>query len=249
MDELSLASPQSPGLGFTRPAGATYRVQESRWAEIWGPPRVPATPARRWLRERHALLARTNLGNRFADPLGHYRETYSADCLVGALTECWADDVPHDATVFAGRRVRRTTPSPPRPAGVLPSARVDGRDVITISVPEQEFADVSAVRTRTWLATHPSLRDPLRQVGAAGPRLDSGLLEGLGPRSRIVTQRVGRVIYEHPDVLAGVRYRSRVGDNYINWAVFDRAHVICVNRVPLRRGDPAVVQALADLGL
>ena len=100
MDELSLASPQSPGLGFTRPAGATYRVQESRWAEIWGPPRVPATPARRWLRERHALLARTNLGNRFADPLGHYRETYSADCLVGALTECWADDVPHDATAL-----------------------------------------------------------------------------------------------------------------------------------------------------
>lgn len=195
------------------------------------------------------MLGVGRLGNRFADPSGQFRETYGTTCLVGALLECWADDMPDEATVIAGRRVRRVTWDPAYDVGVLPADRIDGRVVIKLFTPRDFFVDVSAIRTRTWLVRQPSMRSPLAGAGAPGPRLDSGLLEGSGPRSRIVTQSVARVIHSRPASYAGLAYRTRLGGAHQNWAIFDRALVGLMDRQPLRRTDPAVVQALYDLGL
>ena len=232
------------------PPMGVHRVQEAKWDDIWGAPIVALSPHRRWLRERLALLgARVDLGNRFADPRHEFRETYGATCLVGALLEIWADDVPNEATVVAGRRVRRTAWDPAREVGVLPPARVDGRVVIRLVVSPALFVDVSTVRTRTWLVRRPQLRGPLMRAGAPGPRIDSGLLEGSGPRSRIVTQAVARFIFNDVRRPIGIAYRTRLGGSHQNWAIFARQPVGLVDRQPLRRADPAVVQALSELGL
>lgn len=226
-----------------------HRVQEARWGDVWGAPTEALSARRRWLRERLALLGIGNLGNRFGDPQGQFRETYGATCLVGALLESWADDVPDEATVIAGRRVRRVGWDPAHEVGVLPADRIDGRVVIRMFTPRDPFIDVSAVRTRTWLVRQPSLRAALARAGATGPRLDSGLMEGSGPRSRIVTQHVARVVHSRPAGYAGIAFRTRLGGHHQNWAIFSRAVVGLLDRQPLRRTDPAVHQALHDLGL
>ena len=51
---------------------------------------------------------------------------------------------------------------------------------------------------------------------------------------------------------AGIEYESRFGDNYQNWAVFERpVHEAITDPIvgPVRRDDPALSAALAALGL
>jgi hypothetical protein len=246
---VEVASRSQPVEESPLPKQGVHRVQEAKWPQIWGPPRDTTSPARRWLSEQFALWGRGDLGHRYADPNGVFRETYASTCLIGALLETWADDTPDEATVIAAKKVNRTTWDPTHEVGVLPPARFADRDVIRLEADGAQFVDMSSVRTRTWLARQTSLAAPFRRVGFKGRRLDSGLLEGSGARSRIVTQHVARVVFNDALGYAGIKYRTRLGGQHQNWAIFDRFPVLVADRTPLLRTDPAVWAALAQLGL
>jgi hypothetical protein len=72
---------------------------------------------------------------------------------------------------------------------------------------------------------------------------------------RRFTQEVGRAIYEQADAagdrrFAGLRYLSRVGDEFENWALFEPASVAAVKPAErLTRDDPDLLAALEQLGL
>ena len=154
------------------------------------------------------------MGHRFAHPLGRYEETYGATRLVGALLEVWANDVPDEGAVFAARLVRRAAWHPPHEIGRLPSHRFDNLVVLRLTLSSSKFVDLKSVSTRTWLSRHPDMQSAAKRAGARGVRFDSGLLEGSGPPSRIVTQNIGRVVYDDGSMFSGINFRTRVGGDY-----------------------------------
>lgn len=206
---------------------------------------APLAPRRTYPPFRH----RGGAGNRFADPRGQYHETYGSTCLVGSLLELWANDVPDEATVIAAERVRRIAWDAPRELGVLPADRGDDYDAVRLWLPNGGYADVGSIRTRTWLMRQSSLRSAFGHARAIGPRLDSGLLEESGPRSRLLTQQIRRLLYEYAPAFAGIRFRTRLGDRHENWAVFYRRPIGIIERAPLRSFGPAILEALQHLGL
>lgn len=233
------------------PARGIWRVQPTQFTDVWGREPTAVSPTRRWLREELVRFFGRGggAGNRFADPFGQYRETYGATCLTGSLLELWANDVPDEATVIAAQRVRRVTWDAPYELGVLPADRVNDYDAVRLWLPNGEYADVGSIRTRTWLIRQTTLRDALVRARAIGPRLDSGLVEGSGPRSRLITQRIGRLLYEDPAAFTGIRFRTRLGGRHENWAVFYRRPIGILERGSLRFFGPAILEALEQLGL
>jgi len=74
---------------------------------------------------------------------------------------------------------------------------------------------------------------------------------------RAFTQNVSRFVYEQRDEqgsFAGIRYRSRLGDEIVNWAVFEPAPdapspFLAKTSMPIEADDADLVAALDLLGL
>ena len=85
------------------------------------------------------------------------------------------------------------------------------------------------------------------------PDLDAATIRLSVPRR--FTQEVGREIYEQADAkgdrrFAGLRYLSRVGDEFENWALFEPAVVAAAKPAErIGRDDPDLRTALEQLGL
>lgn len=190
-------------------------------------------------------------GNRYDDPRGAYRVLYSSTQRRGCFLETLARFRPDPALVAelaeiaADPRDRRyaTAPAGAIPAGWLRRRRV-GRARLG-----GEFFDVGHSTSLTWL------RELLeaRLVHYDIPDLDAATIRLSVPRR--FTQEVGRAIYEQANAkgerrFAGVRYLSRVGDEFENWALFEPASVAAVKPAErLRRDDPDLLAALDQLGL
>ena len=87
------------------------------------------------------------------------------------------------------------------------------------------------------------------------PDLDAAAIRLSAPRR--FTQEISNHIYKlsAPDGtprFAGIGYESRFGDNYQNWAIFERPGQYPISDPvvrPVRRDDPSLYAALAVLGL
>lgn len=232
---------------FAEVPAVVVRAQAD-YPDVWGPERRPIGVAQRWLRERMAIARRGSLGNRFADPWGKFLETYAATRLEGALVEIWAWDVPDEATILAARGIHQSSWDAPFDLDELPNSSYANLFVWTLEVRDREkFLDVSRTATRTWLRRAPEMAAPLKRA-KAGPILASGLVEGDGPRSRIVTQAASSLAYKGPDVV-GIGYQSRYGDVEENWAIFDKTCVGIVEKRQLDPTEPAAVEAARRVGL
>jgi hypothetical protein len=190
-------------------------------------------------------------GNRYDDPLGAYRVLYASTQRRGCFLETLARFRPDPALVaelaeIAGDpRDRRYMTAP---AGSVPVSWLRRRRVGRARL-GGEFFDVGHSSSLIWLR---ELLAP-RLVHYGIPDLDAAAVRLSVPRR--FTQEVGRAIYEQADAagdrrFAGLRYLSRVGDEFENWALFEPASVAAVKPAErLTRDDPDLLSALEQLGL
>lgn len=190
-------------------------------------------------------------GNRYDDPRGAYRVLYASTQRRGCFLETLARFRPDPALVaelaeIAGDpRDRRfqTAPAGAVPPGWLRRRRV-GRARLS-----GEFFDVGHSSSLAWL--HALLAPRLVHYGIAD--LDAAAIRLSAPRR--FTQEVGRAIYEQADAkggrrFAGLRYLSRIGDEFENWALFEPASIAAAKPAErLKRDDPDLLAALELLGL
>jgi hypothetical protein len=154
-------------------------------------------------------------GNRYDDPEGSYRVLYASSQRIGAFLETLARFRP-DLEVLA-ELVQIAGDDEPPPA--VPRAWLNKR-VLGEATVEGRFVDVGDTG---WLATlrtalaASAIRYGLDEIDAATIRLRA---------PRAFTQHVSRFVYEQRDdrgAFQGIRYRSRLGDDVLNWAIFEPA--------------------------
>jgi RES domain len=191
--------------------------------------------------------------NRWDDSKGVYRVSYAASTLHGAFVEVLSRFRP-DAVLIAGlSEIEAYTAADQAsiPAGVVPREWRDQRAIGMGSV-SGVFVDIGHADSLTYLHTHLAARLVHYNIS----ELDGAAIRRTAPRT--FTQEVSSFIFEQADgkgtpSFAGLSYLSRFGDNFRNWAIFERAGAVApvVNPTirPIRRDDPDFLAALATLGL
>lgn len=214
--------------------GATvYRV--ARRPDAW-----------RWPDWAHAGPDGT-FGNRWDDPEGTYRVLYACSQRVGAFVETLARFRP-SAGLIAGLAVVEGEDHT-LPPGTIPPTWLDDRCVGVARV-DGDFVD--AGNAATLAALNEALAARLAHHGIR--ELDAAAIRVQAPRK--LTQEVSRFIYQQtlPDgrpAYAGIFYRSRLGDDLNNWAIFERNQVdfVADPDTDIRPNDPDFLAAVRLLGL
>lgn len=157
-------------------------------------------------------------GNRWDDAHAVYRVIYASSQLAACFVEVLARFRP-DPHVVAGL-AEIAGPDDTLPAGVVPRSWLRNR-VIGQATVNGRFADVNHARSLAHLHTNLAAR----LVHFRIRELDGAAIRTTAPRR--FTQEVSSHIYALADdagrpIFAGIAYRSRFGDNYQNWAVFER---------------------------
>jgi hypothetical protein len=154
--------------------------------------------------------------NRWDDPRGEYRVLYASSQRLGAFVETLARFRP-DLEVVAAVAAIDGDDGAPLAAGTVPREWVEGRRLGVASVAGR-YATIGSARSlafiRTALAAS-ALHHRLAEIDAATIRL-------VAPRA--FTQQISRLVYEcvHAgEPFAGIRYASRLGDEFENWALFE----------------------------
>ncbi len=185
-------------------------------------------------------------GNRYDDPEASYRVLYASSQRVGAFVETLARFRP-DLEVLAELEQIEGDDEPP--AGV-PWAWLGTRMVGEATV-QGRFADVGDVRTLAALRT--ALAATAIHFGL--DEIDGATIRLRAPRA--FTQAVSRFVYEQRDEqgsFAGIRYGSRLGDQFVNWAIFEPAPEApgpfrSISASSVEVDDPDLRSALDVLGL
>jgi hypothetical protein len=181
-------------------------------------------------------------GGRFDDPRGEYRVLYASSQREGAFSETLARyrvdlHVAAELQSIAGDPEDGAYPGL-IPAGVVPREWLETRVLGTATHPGA-FVDLghsdSLAHLRVALAArvlHHGLDD-----------LDAGAIRR-APRA--FTQEVSRHLFEHGRdedgwAVAGVRYRSRLGDEFINWAIFEPNPPVDDRSEAIDSDDPALL--------
>jgi RES domain len=218
----------SDGLAFVEPDGPLYRL--GRQPDPWA-----------WPDWSYAGPDGT-FGNRYDDPEASYRVLYASSQRIGAFLETLARFRP-DLEVLAELEQIEGDDEPP--PGV-PRAWLDNRLLGEAAV-KGRFVDVgdsgSLATLRTALAAS-AIRYGLDEIDAATIRLRA---------PRAFTQQVSRFVYERGPS-AGIRYRSRLGDDVLNWAIFEPAPnasspFVATTSTAVEADDPDLRAALGLLGL
>jgi len=187
----------SDGLASVEPDGPLYRLGRDPDPWVW-PDWSYAAPD-------------GTFGNRYDDPHGSYRVLYASSQRLGAFLETLVRFRP-DLEVLA--ELERIEGGDEPLAGV-PGTWLEGRLIGEATV-EGRFVDVgdsaSLATLRAALAAS-AIHHGLDEIDAATIRLRA---------PRAFTQQVSRYVYEQGS-FAGIRYRSRLGDDFLNWAVFESA--------------------------
>lgn len=183
-------------------------------------------------------------GNRWDDPLGHYRVHYACAQPVGAYLEKLA---PFRPDPIAASRVRSIagggTGAPP---GKLPTSWLAGQ-MLGEAVPNGEYAHLGHSRSlafiRATLAGRLIAHD-IKDLDAATIRLST-------PRG--LTQEISREVYDATapsgSRFAGIRYASRLGDEFDNWAIFESTPAAAFQIIGARPLDPLDPELLEALGI
>ena len=170
-----------------------------------------------WAWPDWAYATGLTFGNRWDDPLGENRVLYASSQRLGAFVETLARFRP-DLSVVAGlSEIAGDGDSPP--PGVVPSrwragcrmgeAELAGRFV---DVGDAQDACNAAARRGAAAA---AIRYGLDEIDASTIRLSA-------PRG--FTQEISRLVYAWQadgGPFAGIRCRSRLGDEFVNWAIFE----------------------------
>jgi hypothetical protein len=189
------------GFAVVQPDGPLYRL--GRAPDPWA-----------WPDWAYAGLDGT-FGNRWDDPLGSYRVLYASTLRVGAFVETLSRFRP-DLSVVAALEGIHGDEDPPS-VGVVPLRWLEGRRMGEMTVTGR-FVDIGDADSLATLRSHLAARaihHGLSEVDAATVRLHA---------PRRFTQEVSRLIYEwHQEHggCAGICYRSRLGDQFVNWAIFE----------------------------
>jgi hypothetical protein len=190
-------------------------------------------------------------GNRFDDPLAEYRVLYAGRPRLGAFAETLARFRP-DLELAAECALIAADPrdadfAPALGAGVVPVEWCATR-VIGAARHGGAFADVghseSLAALRSALAA--------RALHYGFDDLDAGDLRRRVPRA--FTQEISRHVFVHgrdPDgrPLAGLRYESRLGDELVNWAIFETEPPAEAASEPVDAEDPDLRAVFARFGL
>jgi hypothetical protein len=113
---------------------------------------------------------------------------------------------------------------------------------------EGRYADVGHSRSLSYLRKALAARIVHHRLGD----LDAATIRLSAPRQ--FTQEVSRLIYECTEPaerqqFAGVRYLSRLGDEFENWAVFEPGQPTETATSPIPSDDPDLAAAIERLGL
>jgi hypothetical protein len=188
-------------------------------------------------------------GNRYDDPLGEYRVIYAGRPRLAAFAETLARFRPDLELVAELSRIEGDDGGFPAPLapGAVP-AEWCAKRVVGSARHTGTFADVgrseSLAQLRSALAA--------RALHYGFDDLDAGELRRRAPRA--FTQEISRHVFVHGRdaggrPLAGLRYLSRLGDDLVNWAIFEtEPPVDCVSE-PVDRADPDLRAAFARFGL
>ena len=175
-----------------------------------------------------------------------YRVLYGSSQLEACFVETLARFRP-DPQVLAGL-ARIEGDDGTGPAGLLPRSWLQGR-VIGEAAVRGRFCQIGAPGSLAHLhrALAPALvRHGIRELDGAAIRLTA---------PRRFTQEISSYVYARSDArgrprFAGIAYRSRFGDRFKNWAIFERpAARPVIRRLATRRIDPAQPELRAALRL
>ncbi|MCD6725989.1 MAG: RES family NAD+ phosphorylase [Solirubrobacteraceae bacterium] len=188
-------------------------------------------------------------GNRYDDPAGDYRVLYASSERVGAFVEVLARYRTDPALVaeYAQIATGDDEEHPTIPPGIVPGDWPTRRHVGT-AVHPGNFADVGHSDSLAHLRA--ALTSRLVHFGVDD--LDGGELRSRAPRT--LTQEISRYVFERgADAggrsLAGIRYLSRLGDDFENWAMFEGTEPEDATSEPMVNDDVDLVAALAKLDL
>jgi hypothetical protein len=137
--------------------------------------------------------------------------------------------------------------APPLAAGVVPIEWCATR-AIGCARHDGAFADLG--RSESLAALRAALA--ARALHYGFDDLDAGELRRRAPRA--FTQEISRHVFVHgrgPDgrPLAGLRYRSRLGDELVNWAIFETEPPSAAVSAPIEPDDPDLRAVFARFGL
>jgi hypothetical protein len=222
------------GFAAVRPDGPLYRL--AREPDPWA-----------WPAWSHAGTDGT-FGNRWDDPDGSYRVLYASSQRLGAFVETLARFRADLAVVAELHTI--VGPDEILRSGVVPKRWLDGRRIGTAS-PEGRFVDIGDARSLATLRVHLAARaihHGLTEIDAATIRLHV---------PRRFTQEVSRLVYgwgEKQDGFAGIRYQSRLGDQFADWAIFEQSPssgpvLRETDSEEIEADDPDLLEALRILGL
>jgi len=192
-------------------------------------------------------------GNRYDDPAAEYRVLYASSSTRGAFLEVLAPFRPDPAVVRGLEEVEleRDQPDEGPGPGQLPRSWLAGRALGT-ALADGSYAVVGAVRSVVYL------RDVLadRALHFGIDELDAATIRAHAPRG--FTQELSRLVFECADAdgepqFAGIAYRSRLGDEIVNWAIFEPSTGTDRLREPQSNAidpdDPELVGVLELLGI
>jgi len=187
-------------------------------------------------------------GNRWDDPAGSYRVLYACSQRAGAFVETLSRFRPDLEVIAALAEIEGEEDGVPQTG--VPRRWLEGR-LIGEALARGRFADVGDAQS---LAT---LRQELasRAIHYGLSDLDAAVIRLSAPRA--FTQEASRFVYEWRDeggAFAGIRYRSRLGDQFVNWAIFEptseaESRLDDAAAVAIEPDDPDLAEALRLLGL
>jgi len=188
-------------------------------------------------------------GNRYDDPAGDYRVLYAGSQRVGAFVEVLARyrTDPMLVAEYAEIETADGDTHTTIPPGIVPSDWPKRRHIGTATHPG-DFADVGHSDSLAHLRVE--LASRLLHYGL--DEVDGGELRRRAPRA--FTREISRYVFEHGRndtgrSLAGVRYLSRLGDEFENWAIFEGAEPENTASEPIAADDADMMSALAKLDL
>lgn len=190
-------------------------------------------------------------GNRWDDPRKTYRVLYAATEKLGAFLEILARFRPDPAVIVGLAEIDGEDDC--FPIGRVPASLIQNR-LISSATPNGTFADVRCAASLAYLRT--AMAERLVHYGLSD--LDGATIRLSVPRT--FTQEVSRHIFEltEPESsqrrFAGICYSSRLGDEYVNWAVFEDSDgnpgvIIPISFEPITEDDPDLCRALEILDL
>lgn len=191
-------------------------------------------------------------GNRWDDPQGVYRVLYASSSRLGALVEVLARFRPDPHILKTLQEIEDRQGTAAQPPGELEAAWLERRRLGVARV-EGEFVDVGH---STSLAHFRKALAP-RVLHYGLDDLDAATVRFSAPRR--FTQEISRYVYDRSTpqghrTFAGIAYRSRLGDEFRNWAIFESAgsrfpSIGEPETAPIEADDTELIRALQLLGV